>query len=85
MANLNGHEAGNGGYSQGGPTGTAPVLDPTDWAGAGDGCFAYRASPRPYGGGDERMGVTARRLALLGALIVLAATPLRRSPVADLQ
>ncbi len=31
------------------------------------------------------MGVTARRLALLGALIVLAATPLRRSPVADLQ
>jgi hypothetical protein len=30
MANLNGHEAGNGGYSQGEPIGTAPVLDPTD-------------------------------------------------------
>jgi hypothetical protein len=29
MANLHGHEAGNGGHSQGEPTGTAPVLDPT--------------------------------------------------------
>jgi hypothetical protein len=26
MANLNGHEAGNGGYSQGEPKTTAPVL-----------------------------------------------------------
>jgi hypothetical protein len=48
MANLNGHGAGNGGHSQGEPTDTAPVLDPTERAGAGDGCFAYRASPRPY-------------------------------------
>jgi hypothetical protein len=48
MANLNGHEAGNGGHSQGEPTDTAPVLDPTERAGAGDGRFAYRASPRPY-------------------------------------
>jgi len=30
MANLHGHEAGNGGHSQGEPTGTAPVLDPTE-------------------------------------------------------
>jgi len=28
-ANLNGHEAGNGGYSQGEPKATAPVLYPT--------------------------------------------------------
>ncbi len=28
-ANLHGHEAGNGGYSQGSLRGTAPVLDPT--------------------------------------------------------
>ncbi len=48
MANLNGHGAGNGGHSQGEPIDTAPVLDPTERAGAGDGCFAYRASPRPY-------------------------------------
>jgi 5-methylthioadenosine/S-adenosylhomocysteine deaminase len=48
MANLNGHGAGNGGHSQGEPTDTAPVLDPTERAGAGDGRFVYRASPRPY-------------------------------------
>ena len=29
MANLHGHAAGNGGHSQGEPTGTAPALDPT--------------------------------------------------------
>jgi hypothetical protein len=29
MANLHGHGAGNGGHSQGEPTDTAPVLDPT--------------------------------------------------------
>lgn len=29
MVDLNGHEAGNGGHSQGEPNGTSPVLDPT--------------------------------------------------------
>jgi hypothetical protein len=36
MANLNGHGAGNGGHSQGEPTDTAPVLDPTFREGAGN-------------------------------------------------
>ena len=29
MENLNGHEAGNGGYSQGDTYGNSPFLDPT--------------------------------------------------------
>ena len=29
MVNLNGHEAGNGGYSQGDTYGNSPFLDPT--------------------------------------------------------
>ena len=39
MANLRRHEAGNGGYSQGEPTGTAPVLDPTVRGGDGNACL----------------------------------------------
>ena len=35
-ATLHGHEAGNGGHSQGEPTGTAPVLDPTFREGDGN-------------------------------------------------
>jgi hypothetical protein len=30
MANLNGHETGNGGYSQGESYGNSPFFDPTD-------------------------------------------------------
>ena len=36
MGTLDGHEAGNGGDSQGEPTGTAPVLDPTFRGGGGN-------------------------------------------------
>jgi len=32
MESLNGHEAGNGGYSQGDTYGNSPFLDPTFWA-----------------------------------------------------
>ena len=43
MATLHEHEVGNGGYSQGEPTGTAPVLDPT--FGEGDGNVGIIRSP----------------------------------------
>ena len=36
MGTLDGHEAGNGGDSQGEPTGTAPVFDPTRRGASGD-------------------------------------------------
>ena len=42
---------------------TAPVLDPTERAGAGDGRFVYRASPRPYQPGrDAPLGSDAEEV-----------------------
>ena len=64
MANLHGHGAGNGGHSQGEPTDTAPVLDPTDRAGVGDGLMANLHGHAAGNGGHSQGEPTGTALAL---------------------
>ena len=66
MANLNGHEAGNGGYSQGEPIGTAPVLDPTDEEGreTRDGPFGEWTPTRKGGNSGAPPALYTTALAL---------------------
>jgi hypothetical protein len=49
------------------PRGTAPVLDPTDEAGTGNGPMWHRASSRPYLG-ERRGEIPLRHLTELMAL-----------------
>src|SRR2546425_5397489 len=79
MANLHGHEAGNGGHSQGEPPGTAPVLDPTAQAVPTDG--------GPGAGEADARRAACPRVHVLGAVCGHAVLPARPRPLlaGDLQ
>ena len=58
MANLNGHEAGNGGYGQGEPNATAPVLYSTETPVIPEAEAVYLAEGRYYCGSFSPGGRT---------------------------
>jgi hypothetical protein len=74
MANLHGHAAGNGGHSQGEPTGTAPALDPTmDSGGAPQGVHCGHCSDEGDDLGVDRWTAHPRPAGKLGPVLAEAA------------